>query len=58
MNERSIKLASGWLFAPVFLLVGPAAVAGFIVLAAQEHHYLPYGLLATLTGVNGGFRLV
>jgi regulator of protease activity HflC (stomatin/prohibitin superfamily) len=63
MNERIIKLASGWLFVPLFLLVGPAVFTGFIILAAQEHRFLPYGLLAILTGVLWlvglpGFKIV
>ena len=46
MTERILKLPSGWLFVPVFLLLLPGAVAGLIVQAVHDHHFLPYGLVA------------
>ena len=48
MNEKLLKLPSGWPFIVVFLLLLPAAVATLIVLAVREHHFLPYGLVAVL----------
>ena len=51
MQERTIRLPSGWLFVPVFLLLLPGAIAGLIVIAVQDHGFLPYGLAAVLVGV-------
>jgi len=50
MNEKEIKLPSGWWFVPVYLLLLPAAVAILIILAALEENFLPCGPLAILAG--------
>jgi regulator of protease activity HflC (stomatin/prohibitin superfamily) len=46
MQEREIRLPSGWPFVVVYLLLLPGAVAVLIVLAALERQFLPYGLVA------------
>ena len=51
MNEKILKLPSGWPFVPVFLLLLPGAVTALIVQAALDHHFLPYGLAAVFIGV-------
>ena len=51
MNEKLLKLPSGWMFVPVFLLLLPGAVAALIVFAVREHDFLPYGLGAILVGL-------
>jgi regulator of protease activity HflC (stomatin/prohibitin superfamily) len=51
MTEKLLKLPSGWLFVPVFLLLLPGAVAALIVQAVHEHHFLPYGLVAVFVVV-------
>ena len=56
MTEKLLKLPSGWLFVPVFLLVLPGAVATLIVLAVREHNFLPYGLAAVFVGVGWARR--
>ena len=43
MQERIIRLPSGWLFVPVFLLLAPGAIAALIYLAAQDHAFLAVG---------------
>jgi regulator of protease activity HflC (stomatin/prohibitin superfamily) len=63
MQERIVRLPSGWLFVPVFLLLFPAAIIGLIVLAAGEHSFMPFGLLAIFAGVlwlvgMPGFKIV
>ena len=50
MTEKLLKLPSGWLFVPIFLLLLPGAVGVLIVLAVNDHGYLPYGLAATVVG--------
>jgi regulator of protease activity HflC (stomatin/prohibitin superfamily) len=52
MNEKLLKLPSGWLFVPVFLVLLPGAVAALIVLAAREHDFLPFGPGAILVGLT------
>jgi regulator of protease activity HflC (stomatin/prohibitin superfamily) len=51
MQERIVRLPSGWLFVPVFLLLLPGAIAALIYLAVNEHSFLPYGLAAIFTTV-------
>jgi len=51
MNEKLLKLPSGWPFVFVFLLLLPAAVATMIVMAARERDFLPFGPLAILVGL-------
>jgi regulator of protease activity HflC (stomatin/prohibitin superfamily) len=51
MQEREIRLPSGWLFVPVFVLLVPAAIAGLIYLAVQDRHFLPYGPAAIVVGL-------
>jgi len=51
MQEREIRLPSGWPFVVVYLLLLPGAVAALIVLAAAERQFLPYGLVSIVVFV-------
>src|SRR5262245_63781199 len=51
MQEREIRLPSGWPFVVVYLLLLPGAVAALIVPAAAERQFLPYGLVSIVVFV-------
>ena len=51
MQERTIRLPSGWPFLPVFLLLLPGAVTALIILAARDREFLPYGLASIFVGL-------